>query len=278
MSDERITEAEAVELERLYAAALAGEWHNPTPLQKGSTRSVYQHAPTHPPIEPNRPVCLAMDEPTAAFIAAARAALPKLLSERRELLTQLWDTQADYGELYGIIDEWGEAWTAERREREGKLAALVQCSTCNGQPHVSGLRCVCDGTNSRDTETENLRLAAFDERRKYEKAVADREAAEATLARVRSLAEDFRRPALTRDIDALAWAADQLREALTTPTVVSSDRLTSEERGWVETTRAMVGRIKAPSHTMHAAYLTQLVHILDRLAPPVGHQEDKGNG
>lgn len=42
-------------------------------------------------------------------------------------------------------------------------------------------------------------------------------------------------------------------------------RLTEEEREWVETTRALVARITAPSHTMHAAYLAQMVRIIDRL-------------
>lgn len=43
------------------------------------------------------------------------------------------------------------------------------------------------------------------------------EAAEAKLAKVRDLVACFRQPALTKDIDALAWAADRLDEALADP-------------------------------------------------------------
>ena len=49
------------------------------------------------------------------------------------------------------------------------------------------------------------------------------------------------------------------------PHASEAGRLTVEEREWVETTRALVARIAAPTHTMHAAYLAQMVRIIDRL-------------
>lgn len=118
---------------------------------------------------------------------------------------------------------------SERREREGKLAEL------------------------------------FYVREEHGKALLRAEAAEATLARVSELPDRWEAMG-----DNSYWTdtADELREALTTP-VVSSDRLTPEERENVEDERAFA----AKNNTVPSRSILPLIAIIDRLAPPVSPGE-----
>lgn len=74
--------------------------------------------------------------------------------------------------------------------------------------------------------------------------------------------------------------ADKACELHIYPHVVGSrcsssqgDRLTPEERGWIEAATGLKNRITADSHMMHAAYIAQLLRIIHRLAPRPGGSE-----
>jgi len=64
--------------------------------------------------------------------------------------------------------------TIAAKDRE--IAELRQCSTCYGQPHASGVTCICGGTNRGVEEIAGLRYAVHELESKLREAEADREA------------------------------------------------------------------------------------------------------
>lgn len=103
-----LTREEIPAVEARIAKALAGDWHNPGPLHPGSRRGVYQHAPSYPPQEPNRPVCLAYDEDTAIFIAASKVDLPRAVAGTRAW----WELRARMSEEATRQQERHDEWEA----------------------------------------------------------------------------------------------------------------------------------------------------------------------
>ena len=146
---------------------------------------------------------------------------------------------------------------SERREREVKLAeAERRIGVLNQRNEVLDINV--------GVLTEQLTTASVKLGQEHTRA----EAAEATLARVRSMVED------------LVWWHDtppnevrpRLRMALAaTPTVVSSDRLTPGDRSYVEDAR------RRKRSDLGAAAAFNLIDIIDRLAPPVGHPTQEDN-
>lgn len=60
-----------------------------------------------------------------------------------------------------VADTRAVALMKSTDEMHAELSNRRQCSTCCGQPHASGLPCICGGTNNADEELKGLRLAAM---------------------------------------------------------------------------------------------------------------------
>lgn len=113
------------------------------------------------------------DQDVDAMIAACEAAYAKMTpgpwsrSRYPSLLDPTMSTVADFEGVCTIVNAYPTL-----RDEITRLRGRGQCSTCSGQPHVSGLVCICGGTNDAVTEAQNLRVEAFDQRRRADDAEA----------------------------------------------------------------------------------------------------------
>ncbi len=144
---------------------------------------------------------------------------------------------------------------SERREREGKLAA------------TENIRAINDSLIEQ-IETERRDKARYVQANEHNlrclsELKLKHEAAEATLARVRELRDQIDRLCDSADFETqgpLSYVLDRLDEALTTPTVVSSDR-----------------RCVGLADDQWRGGFHHCPGCSDRLAPPVGHPTQEEN-